>query len=128
MEMENFDKALKYYFKVEYLQPDNLKVHRPISWCSFMLGKFENALKYLEKSVKHDAGKHDFMNLGHIHWCIGEKQKAIDNYRLCLKASNMDIDWFSRVLLDDSKYLGQHGIPTIDIPLMIDYVRLSSKN
>jgi tetratricopeptide (TPR) repeat protein len=126
MEMGNFDKALKYYFKVEYLQPDNHKVHRPISWCSFMLGKFDNAAKYLEKSVLHGASKNDYMNMGHIQWCRGEKQKAIENYRLSLKVSNMDIDWFSRVLQDDSKYLSAHGIKAIDIPLMIDYIRLSA--
>jgi tetratricopeptide (TPR) repeat protein len=126
MEMEDFEKALKYYFKVEYLQPGNHKVHRPISWCSFMLGKFDNAAKYLEKSLPHGAGKNDYMNLGHIYWCQGDKQKAIENYRISLKTSNMDVDWFSKVLYDDSKYLGVHGIHAIDIPLMIDYIRLSA--
>jgi tetratricopeptide (TPR) repeat protein len=125
MEMGDFEKALKYYFKVEYLQPANHKVYRPISWCSFMLGKFDNAAKYLEKSLAHDAGKNDYMNLGHIYWCRGEKQKAIELYRLSLKTSNMDIDWFSSLLYDDSKYLALHGIHGIDIPLMIDYIRLS---
>ena len=43
MEMEDYEEALKYYFKVEYLQPENHKVQRPISWCSFMLGKLDNA-------------------------------------------------------------------------------------
>jgi tetratricopeptide (TPR) repeat protein len=127
MEMEAYEKALKYYFKVEYLQPDNHKVHRPISWCSFMLGKLDNAMKYLEKSLLHDASKNDYMNLGHICWCQGEKQKAIEKYRLSLIASNMDVDWFSRVMHEDNKYLGMHGIQAIDIPLMIDYIRMSAK-
>jgi tetratricopeptide (TPR) repeat protein len=127
METGEYEKALKYYFKVEYLQPENHKVYRPISWCSFMLGKFDNAAKYLEKSLLHDAGKNDYMNLGHIYWCRGEKQKAIENYRLSLKISNMDVDWFSRLLHDDSKYLELHGIHAIDILLMIDYIRLSAK-
>ena len=127
LETGEYEKALKYYFKVEYLQPDNHKVYRPISWCSFMLGKLDNAEKYLEKAVQHDATKNDYMNLGHIHWCQGDKQKAIKNYRLSLKASNMDVEWFSKVIHDDSKHLSAFGIHTIDIPLMIDYVRLSAK-
>ncbi|MFO7370167.1 MAG: hypothetical protein R6X09_07865 [Bacteroidales bacterium] len=126
METGEYEKALKYYFKVEYQQPANHKVYRPISWCSFMLGKFDNAFKYLEKALPHGAGKNDFMNLGHISWCRGDKQKAIENYILCLKASNMDADWFSKVLYDDSRYLAVHGIKPIDIPLMIDYIRLSA--
>lgn len=127
LEMGNYEKALQFYFKVEYLQPENHKVFRPISWCSFMLGKLDMARKYLEKAVHRDASKNDFMNLGHISWCLGEKQKAIANYRLCLKAANGDVDWFARVLHEDSKYLSVHGIQAIDIPLMIDYIQLSYK-
>lgn len=92
-----------------------------------MLGKLDMARKYLEKAVHRDASKNDFMNLGHISWCLGEKQKAIANYRLCLKAANGDVDWFARVLHEDSKYLSVHGIQAIDIPLMIDYIQLSYK-
>jgi hypothetical protein len=66
------------------------------------------------------------MNLGHIHWCKNERQLAIQNYRSSLKMSGSDIDWFAKVFLDDSKFLEQHGIRSIDIPLMIDYVRLSA--
>jgi tetratricopeptide (TPR) repeat protein len=126
MEMGEYEKALKYYFKVEYLQPDNHKVYRPISWCSFMLGKFDNAAKYLEKSLAKGAGKNDYLNLGHIFWCRSDRQKAIVNYRLSLQISNQDVNWFSKALSDDSKYLEAHNIRAIDIPLMIDYVRLSA--
>jgi tetratricopeptide (TPR) repeat protein len=127
LEMGDYEKALKYYFKVEYLQPDNPKVYRPISWCSFMMGKLDIALKYLDKSILLDASKNDYMNLGHLYWCQGEKRKAIENYRLSLKTSEMDVEWFSKVIHDDSKYLSAYGIHPIDIPLMIDYVRLSAK-
>ncbi len=125
METGDFEKALKYYFKVEYLEPGNFKVYRPISWCSFMLGKFDIAAKYLEKILSKGVTKNDYLNLGHICWCEGERQKAIQNYRMALKFSGVDVDWFSKVFLDDSRYLEQHGIQSIDIPLMIDYIRLS---
>jgi tetratricopeptide (TPR) repeat protein len=125
METGDYEKALKYYFKVEYLQPDNFKVYRPISWCSFMLGKFDNAAKYLQKPLLHGTSKNDYLNLGHIYWCKNERQKAIENYRQSLIVSGMDIDWFSKAFPEDSKYLDQFGIPQIDIPMMIDYIRLS---
>jgi tetratricopeptide (TPR) repeat protein len=125
MEMENYGEALKYYFKVEYLQPENHKVQRPISWCSFMLGKLENAQKYLEKTLESGHNKNDFLNLGHIYWCMGNKQLAIENYRKSLRSSNLDFDWFARTLNDDSRHLISHGITSFDIPLMIDYMRMS---
>jgi tetratricopeptide (TPR) repeat protein len=126
MEMENYEEALKYYFKVEYLQPENHKVQRPISWCSFMLGKMENARKYLEKSLDNETNKNDFLNLGHIYWCLNNKQKAIESYRRSFQASHMDIDWFARALMDDGKHLAIHGIHLFDIPLMIDYIMMSA--
>jgi tetratricopeptide (TPR) repeat protein len=125
MEMENYKEALKYYFKVEYLQPENHKVYRPIAWCSFMLGKLDNARKYLEKAITFEGNKNDHLNLGHIYWCQGNKTRAVENYRTSLKMADSDFDWFSKVLADDSKYLAVHGIHSFDIPLMIDYIKLS---
>jgi len=126
METENYEEALKYYFKVEYLQPENHKVQRPISWCSFMLGKMENAKKYLERSLERESGKNDYLNLGHIYWCTQNKSGAIENYRKSLMAANMDRAWFSRALTEDGKYLSMYGIPPFDIPLMADYINMSA--
>jgi len=125
LEMEDYENALKYYFKVEYLQPDNHKVKRPISWCCFKLGKLDKARKYIEKSLEQETSKNDYLNLGHISWCMHNKTAAIENYRKSLQASNMDSAWFARAMLDDSRHLTTQGIPAFDIPLMIDYVMIS---
>ncbi len=126
MDMENYAEALKYYFKVEYLQPENHKVLRPISWCSFMLGNMENARKYLEKSLGKETTKNDYLNLGHIYWCLHDRPKAIESYRKSLQAAHLDHEWFAGALMDDSKYLTVHGIQQFDIPLMIDYILMSA--
>jgi tetratricopeptide (TPR) repeat protein len=124
METGNFETALKFYFKVEYLQPENHKVLRPISWCSFMLGKFDNALKYIEKSLQNHVTKNDLLNLGHIHWCMGNTMKASESYLQGYQKSNFDAEWFSRVMLEDGKYLQKFEVDIFDLPLMIDYVLL----
>jgi tetratricopeptide (TPR) repeat protein len=126
MEMEDYDEALKYYFKVEYLQPQNHKVHRPISWCCFMLGKLDKARKYLEKSLAHEVTKNDYLNMGHICWCLNDKPAAIENYRNSLRTANMDLEWFAKTLVDDSPQLVSLGIRAFDIPLMIDYIMMSA--
>ncbi len=125
LETEDYEEALKYYFKVEYLQPGNHKVKRPISWCSFMLGKLDRARKYLEKSLEQETSKNDFLNLGHIYWCMHNKAKAIENYKKSLQAASMDFNWFARAMMDDSKHLTMHGIQAFDIPLMVDYIMMS---
>ncbi len=126
LEMENYGESLKYYFKVEYLQPNNHKVYRPIAWCSFMLNKMDVAQKYLEKSITLGANKNDYINMGHIYWCRGQKQEAIQHYRMAVRTANMDFSWFSRVMSEDGKYLVSKGIQLFDLSLMIDYIRLSA--
>ncbi len=127
LDMEEYESALKYYFKVEYLAPDNHKVHRPIAWCSFLLGKFDTAKKYQKKVIRKEGNKNDHLNMGHILWCMGDKKGAIEAYKTSLKRSKMDFSWFSRVFNDDSSHLVKFGIPDIDIPLMIDYLKVNTE-
>jgi tetratricopeptide (TPR) repeat protein len=126
MEMEDYKTALKFFFKVEYAQPDNVKILRPVGWCSFMLGKFETARKYFDKITAAGGNKNDFLNLGHVEWCMGNKTAAIQQYKNSLTVSTGDLAWFSRVMQEDSRYLIKHGIKPFDIPLMVDYIRMSA--
>ncbi len=126
MDMEDYETALKYYYKVEYLDSKNNRVQRPIAWCSFMLGKFDAAKKYFEKIIAGGGNKNDFMNLGHVLWCMNERSGAIENYKNSLRSSEMDITWFSKVFHEDSKHLIRHGIPPFDIPLMLDYLKINT--
>lgn len=124
MEMEDYESALNYFFKIEYSNPENHKIHRPLAWCSFVLGKPDTAKKYLEKIIAKEASKHDFLNLGHVEWALGNKQKAIENYKNGLKKSGNDFDWFTKGIEEDKKYLLKNGISLFDIPLMIDYLKI----
>jgi len=124
MDMENFETALKYYFKVEYQDPKNYKVYRPIAWCSFALGKFDNSRKYFDKAIQKEENKNDLINLGHLEWCTGDKQKAIGYYKKALIKSGADFEWLTSVFEQDKNYLLKYGIKSFDIPLMIDYLKL----
>ncbi|MFO7659075.1 MAG: tetratricopeptide repeat protein [Bacteroidales bacterium] len=125
MELEEYDAALKYYFKVEYHNPEDPKHQKPISWCYFVTGNLENAQKYLKKAISKDGNKNDFLNLGHIEWCLGNRQEAIANYRMAIKKSEFDYQWFTKIFQEDSRYLLKNGINAFDIPLMIDYLKIS---
>jgi len=124
-DMKDYENALKIYFKVEYLSPDNAKILRPIAWCSFMLGKPGNAKKYYEKIADTDRTKHDLLNLGHAEWCMGNKQKAIEYYRLSVLKANMNLDWFAEEMNADSEMLINYGIDPVNIPLMRDYIQIA---
>ena len=69
--------------------------------------------------------KNDFVNLGHVEWCTGDKKMAIENYKKSLIVSGADFEWLTSVFEQDKKYLMNYGNQEFDIPLMIDYLRLS---
>ncbi len=41
LKLGNYQTALKHYFKIEYLNPGNNHILRPIAWCYFALGELE---------------------------------------------------------------------------------------
>ncbi|MEZ5083868.1 MAG: tetratricopeptide repeat protein [Bacteroidales bacterium] len=123
LDLKEFEKALNYYYKVELLAEENKKVLRPIAWCSFATGKLDSAKKYLENLIKEDANKYDFMNLGHVEWCLGNKMAAIKNYKLSINRNDNNLKSFMVGFEEDKRYLINHGVDSEDIPLMLDFLK-----
>lgn len=123
LELQMFDEALKCYFKVEYLSPGNKKVWRPIAWCSFVTGKKEQALKYYLKLMEHDPGKHDFMNMGHVQWSLGDRKSALEYYKKSISQAGFAEREFFEVFDEDLHHLLRLGIENEDVPIMLDQLR-----
>lgn len=123
LRIKEYEKALQHYFKVEYFSPSNTMILRPIAWCSFILGKFENAQKYyLKLREKKKADKFDYLNMGHVEWCTNNLEKAIGFYKNAYLLSKNDNDSFKQDFYEDTPFLIQHGVPELEIGLMIDYL------
>ena len=123
LDLKEYKRALDYYFKVELTASENKKVLRPIAWCSFVLGKFETAKKYYENLIKTDANKYDFMNLGHVEWCMGNKMAAFKNYKLSVNRDDNNLKSFLAGFEEDQNYLLGFGIDPVEITHMLDYLR-----
>ncbi len=127
LDKKDYEKALQYFFKVEYLSPSNIKVLRPISWCSFVTGKFDQAEKYLKKVIKIEGNKHDFINLGHVEYCRGNRHEAVGNYLLSIKQKDNSLKEFMKEYEQDKEILLSHGISADELPLILDFVMLRLK-
>ncbi len=123
LNLKQYENALKYYFKLEYLSPSNIKVQRPLAWCSFVLGKYDNAQKYLQKVIEKEGNKHDFMNLGHIELCRGNKTKAIEHYVKSLNEYEKNLEVFFSEFDEDREVLKNRGISTQEINDIAEYIR-----
>ena len=125
LEMKNYAEALKYYFKVEYLDPKNKKVWRPITWCSLALGKLEQAEKYAMKSINDLPAQSDYLNMGHIKWCYGNRKEALEWYNKCVKFEGNTIKDFIESFENDKQILLNHNVDVSDIPIMMDQLKYS---
>lgn len=123
LDLKEYKKALDYYFKVEFLADENKKVLRPIAWCSFVLGEFETAKKYYENLIETEANKYDFINLGHVEWCLGNRKAALKNYKLSVNRQDNNLKSFLASFKEDKYFLLKYGIDPKEIPLMLDYLK-----
>ncbi|HKJ41740.1 MAG TPA: hypothetical protein VKA27_06565, partial [Sunxiuqinia sp.] len=123
LELDQYEEALKYYFKVEYLAPGNKKVWRPIGWCSFLTSKTEQAEKYFNKLMEEEPSKHDLMNMGHVQWSLGNRKAALEYYKTSISKEGFSETEFMEVFDEDLPQLIRQGIDKEDVPIMLDQLR-----
>lgn len=73
--MWNFEEALNYFFKLDFLESNCVKAWRAIGWCSFMIAKREQAMKYYDKVIDQSPMPVDYPNAGHVAWSLGNVEK-----------------------------------------------------
>ena len=127
LDLKNFDEALKYYFKVEYLDPKNTRVYRPIAWCCFVEGKFDKAAKYYNKILEQKPNAYDYLNMGHLQWCKGDKTKTVEYYKENINFKGNTLEKFLLSFELDKPYLLKHGINPDDIPILLDHLQYQLK-
>ena len=123
LDLKDYENALNYYYKVEVLAEENKKVLRPIAWCSFVLGKFETAKTYYERLIVDQANKYDFMNLGHVEWCLGNQMEAIKNYKRSIVKGDNNLKSFLLSFEEDREILKKFGIDDQESTFLIDYLK-----
>lgn len=122
---ERYEEALQTYFKVEYFDPENIRVKRPLAWCSFVLGKLDQAEKYLRKLLDTKPSPHDKINLGHVLFCRNKKPEAVQYYLDAIH--EIGYDKVKSAILGDKKHLIENGISESEIYLLPDYLLLNKE-
>jgi tetratricopeptide (TPR) repeat protein len=126
LDLQDYEGAMKSFFKVEYLMPANHKVWRPIAWCSFLLGRFDQARKYYNKLIEREPSQYDLISLGHLEWCEGRRNDAISCYQRGIRTGKIDFDEFLILFEQDREQLIKHGIDPEEMPIMLDRLRYLS--
>jgi tetratricopeptide (TPR) repeat protein len=122
LEQKEYNKALNYYFKVDYLDTKGTKARRPIAWCSFLAGKYDQAASWYQKIIDNKPTALDYLNAAHVYWAKGNLQKAIELYLLSIKTDGNNIEKFRQNFTQDISDLISASIKQDDIPIILDQI------
>ena len=64
-EMNNYEEALNGFFKLDFLESNSVRAWRGIAWCSFVIDKYEQALKHYLKIIEVEPKAVDYLNAGY---------------------------------------------------------------
>lgn len=123
LELKDYSEALKCFFKVDYLDNQSHKAWRPIAWCSFLTGKYDQARNYYRKITDRQPNAQDLLNAGHTEWALQNIKGALDYYRQAVQMENGDFSKFQEQFNQDIPDLLIAGIEETDIALMLDQLR-----
>lgn len=124
LEQKRYDEALKYYFKVDYLNPTHAKAQRGVAWCSFVLGKYDQARTTYRKLIADHPQPEDYLNAGHTEWAMQNVKSAYAYYRQAIAGEGFDT--FSAQLEADRHALIRAGIAREEIAMMMDELRYAT--
>ncbi len=123
LELRNFDEALKCYYKVDYLDSKSHKAWRPIAWCSFLTGKFDQARHYYKQILDEKPNAQDYMNAGHTEWILQNIKGALQFYKENVRLEEGDFHKFNEQFIQDIPDLLIAGVEPDEIPLVLDQLR-----
>lgn len=115
--------ALKSFYKIKYLKPDNTKVLRPIAWCEFLLGNFDKSSRMYENMSDMQAS--DMLNCGHAMLAQGNISGSKRCYRECIALLPEGVEEFRKLFAEDRNYLLEAGVTNMDISLAAELATAS---
>ena len=122
--MRDYAEALKCFYKADYMD-GSPKVWRPIAWCSFLIGKYDQSRGYYKKILSSKPNAQDLLNAGHTEWALQNIKGATGFYRRAVEMSDGDFHKFREEFCRDIPDLIAAGIEEGEIPLMLDQLRYS---
>lgn len=124
LESGDYNGALQYFLKADFMEGAKHKAWRPIAWCSFLTGNDQRALSYYERIISEDTPtSQDYLNQAHVMLCNKRIVDAINSYKKSIDLEE-SFDAFSTNFYKDAQQLESRGISAQDTALIIDALKL----
>ena len=108
---------------MDYLDSKSHKAWRPIAWCSFLTGKYDQARNYYKKIIAHQPSEQDWLNAGHTEWALQNIKGALYCYEEAVRKANGGFQAFLELFNQDIPDLLIAGIDLSEVPLMLDLLK-----
>lgn len=114
-------KALNLLRKVEFADPEDTRLWRPLAWVLFAQGDYESARKYWQRINAESLTTEDHLNIGHLEAATGNIREALTQYRLAQQDG--DTEALIRRLEADGDILRRAGITPVKMTLIEEALR-----
>jgi len=119
-EMGNYKEANNLYVKLDAENENNVKIWRAIVWCGFAMGNLAQADYFVQRILETEPEYQDYINAGHVAWCMKNNKSAIDYYLKSIEMLEKKWETFHNQVMEDKNYLLANGIDKDDFRLMLD--------
>ena len=127
LEMGQFAKAAKYYYKVNYLDEKSQRGRRQLAWCLMMQREFEKARKLYDELLSSNPTADDYLNMGHLSLAMADDNNALNYYKLCIAQNGSTLDDFAEKLNNDVEAFSYMGLDPDIIPLIVDAISYTER-
>lgn len=127
LEMNQFGKAAKYYYKVNYLDEKSQRGRRQLAWCLMMQQEFEKARKLYDELLSSNPTADDYLNMGHLSLAMADDNNALNYYKLCIAQGGSTLNDFAEKLNNDVDAFRHMGLDPDIIPLIVDAISYTER-
>ena len=84
-ELEQYEKAIEDFNQAELLDSRNPNIYNNRGWAYLQLKQYDKALSDIDHAISLQATDVEYFNRAMIHRGLGERQKALEDYKMSLK-------------------------------------------
>lgn len=123
MQLNRMDEALKCFYKVNYLDPENTNAIRALAWCELLTGHTDKSKNYYTNLLLTDPIAADYLNAGHCSLVKKDYNGAISLYKEALKMCDDGWKGFMKDMQEDYPILASLGVDISEMPILIDKMK-----
>jgi tetratricopeptide (TPR) repeat protein len=106
LDNKDFERALQMSAKTIQAEPKNPTYLDTYAWILYKLGRYDEALKYMNKVFKYDKNPQgvNYEHLGDIQYKLGDTKNAVKNWKKAKKAGGEVSEFLDKKIKDERLY------------------------